>query len=124
MIIASMLSWWYSRGWLWSANQLFVVQLGKVYDFFSVGDLLKTLFAPFRQDVIDTRNAPLGVKLNVLGGNIISRLIGAMIRSTLIIVGLVMIVLLAAAGFVAVIAWPFLPLAPVVMLIAFMSGGV
>ena len=123
MIIASMLSWWYSRGWLWSANQLFVVQLGKVYDFFSVADLLKTLFAPFRQDVIDTRNAPLSVKLNVFGGNIISRVIGAMIRSTLVIVGLGMIAIMALGSFVAIVIWPFLPIAPIIALIVLFSGG-
>jgi len=123
MIIASMLSWWYSRGWLWSAQQLFVVQLGKVYDFFSVGDLLKTLFAPFRQDVIDTRNAPLGVKLHVFGGNIISRVIGAMIRSTLIFVGLFMIALLAVAGFIALVIWPFIPIAPLVAVVVIIGGG-
>lgn len=117
MIIASMLGWWYSRGWLWSAHQLFAVRLAKTYDFFSIGDLLKTLFAPFRQDAVDTKNAPVGVKLQVFGGNLISRFIGMLIRLTLIFFGLIVLLINAVAGFVALVIWPFVPVAPLVAIL-------
>ncbi len=121
MIIADMLGWWYSRGWLWMAQQIYIVELGRVFEFFSIKDLLKTLFAPFRQDVIDTSRAPLGVKLQVLGGNLISRVIGAMIRITIIFIGIFFAFLLVFLGFLFLVAWPFLPLAPVVAVV--LIGG-
>lgn len=114
MIIVDMVGWWYSRGWLWMAQQIYVVELARVVEFFSIKDLFKTLFSPFRQDVIDTSRAPVGVKLQVLGGNIISRVIGAMIRITIIIIGLFFAALLILIGFVFLILWPFLPIAPII----------
>lgn len=114
MIIVEMLGWWYTRGWLWIAQQIYIVELGRVFDFFSIKDLLKTLFAPFRQDVIDTKRAPIGIKLQVFGANLISRILGAMIRATLILVGIISAMLLSVLGFLFLIAWPFFPIVPLV----------
>lgn len=109
-----MLGWWYSRGWAWALRQLFVVRTKQIAGFFSMSDLVKTLFAPFRQDAIDTTGAPLGVKLQAFGGNIISRIFGFLIRTTLILVGGVIVVLHLVASFLALLVWPLLPLSPVV----------
>jgi len=117
MIIAEMLGWWYSRGWIWIAQQVYVVELKRIFEFFSVSDLLKTLFSPFRQDYIDTTKAPIGIKLQVFGSNLISRMLGAMIRITLISAGLISAVLFIIAGFLFVIAWPFIPIMPILAVI-------
>ena len=117
MIIAEMLGWWYSRGWIWIAQQVYVVELKRIFEFFSVSDLLKTLFSPFRQDYIDTTKAPIGIKLQVFGSNLISRMLGAMIRITLISAGLISATLFIIAGFLFVIAWPFIPIMPILAVI-------
>lgn len=122
MIIADMLGWWYSRGWMWALHQLFVVRTKHIAEFFSITDLLKTLFAPFRQDVIDTSRAPLGVKLQAFGGNIISRIFGFFIRTTLIFVGLFTILLYAVVGLFATLVWPLLPMSPIIALLLLMNG--
>lgn len=122
MIIADMLGWWYSRGWMWALHQLFVLRTRHIAEFFSITDLLKTLFAPFRQDVIDTSRAPLSVKLQAFGGNIISRIFGFLIRTTLIMVGLLTIILHIFVGIAAIIAWPFLPATPLLAFFFMMNG--
>jgi len=114
MLLFSMLGWWYSRGWAWIAKYFLVVRNKRILEFFSVTDLLKTLFAPFRQDSIDTKRAPLGLKLQAFGGNLISRFLGFLIRTILIIVGLLIAAVNTVVGLVLAIVWPLLPFAPLV----------
>lgn len=123
MLLLDLVSWWYSRGWKWAGEQLFVAQTQKILGFFSVGDLLKTLFSPFRQDVIDTRRAPLSLKLQAFGGNIISRIFGLIIRSALIIIGLLLIALNALAGIIATLIWPLVPVMPIVAMVLLLNGA-
>jgi len=114
MLLFSMLGWWYSRGWAWITRHLLITRNKRIIQFFSVSDLLKTLFAPFRQDAVDTKRAPLGVKLQSLGGNIISRFLGFLIRLVLIICGLLLVALNTALGICLIVIWPLLPFAPLV----------
>ena len=114
MLIFSMLGWWYSRGWAWITKYFLVVRNKRILEFFSVTDLLKTLFAPFRQDSIDTKRAPLGLKLQALGGNVVSRVLGFLIRLALILAGLVITLLNTVIGVILVLVWPLLPFAPLV----------
>lgn len=117
MLMVDLLGWWYFRGWLWFMRRMFLVQTEKIMQFFSIGDLLKTLFAPFRQDSINVKGAPIGVRLQVFGGNIISRFFGLIIRTVLILIGLVLTVLNAVCGVVASLAWPLLPLSPIIAIV-------
>ena len=109
-----MLGWWYSRGWFWVAKHALVVRNMRILQFFSVTDLLKTLFAPFRQDYIDTERAPIGVKLQALGTNLISRMIGFLIRIVLILCGVILVGVNTVLGLAIVVIWPLLPFAPLV----------
>jgi len=122
MLLVDLVGWWYSRGWVWALEQLFVVRTGKIASFFSIGDLLKTLFAPFRQDMIDTRRASLNVKLQALGGNIVSRVLGFLIRVTLIVVGVLAILLNGVFGLLAGLIWPLIPISPLVVIVLISAG--
>lgn len=122
MLLFSMLGWWYSRGWIWVSKFLLITRNKRILDFFSVADLSKTLFAPFRQDVVDTKNAPIGDKLQALGGNLISRLLGFLIRLLLILLGLAILVLNSIFGILVVLLWPLIPFAPLVSLLLVMLG--
>lgn len=115
MLLADFFGWWYSRGWTWVLQQFFFVYVMRTLQFFSVSELFRTLFAPFRQDVIETKNAPIGVKLQVMGQNIISRFFGFIIRTILILVGLFCLIGCLLAGAIAAIIWPILPAGPVVI---------
>lgn len=122
MLIVDVLGWWYTRGWAWSLQQLLVRRSGSIAKFFSIGDLLKTLFAPFRQDALNVKGAPIGVRLQALGGNIISRIFGAIIRSLLIVCGIIALAANAVAGLIMVALWPLLPVAPFVALVFAATG--
>jgi uncharacterized membrane protein len=122
MLLVDLLTWWYSRGWLWAARQLFVVRSKKISEFFSIGDLAKTLFAPFRQDSIDTKQAPINVKLQAFGGNIISRIFGFFIRTSLICVGAVVLLAQAILAVIGVAVWPLLPLSPLISVVLLLTG--
>lgn len=119
-----MLGWWYTRGWVWVAKHLLQTRNTRIAEFFSITALLKTLFAPFRQDSVDSKGAPIGYKLQVLGGNIISRFLGLMIRLILILCGVILIVLNTLLGIIVVCIWPLIPFAPlVVMLLILLNVG-
>lgn len=120
--MVDLLGWWFVRGWLWIARLLLIKQNQKILQFFSVGDLLKTLLSPFRQDTISLKGAPFGVKLQAFGMNIISRIFGFGIRSVLIVLGLIITALQTVFGLMAVLAWPLLPLAPVISIVMFAVG--
>lgn len=122
MLIADLLGWWYSRGWAWVASELFVKKTESIAGFFSIADLLRTLFAPFRQDAMNVSGAPIGVRLQAIGGNIISRVFGLIIRSTLIILGLLLMVLNFLVALVGTVLWPLLPLTPIVGITLFFMG--
>ncbi len=122
MLFIHMLQWWYGSGWVWITQQFFVRRVGRVASFFSVGDLAKTLFAPFRQDNLNTKGAPIGLKLQAFGGNIISRVLGFFIRLVLIILGLLSIIIVVILGVCMAIIWPLIPLGPIIAVVLWIVG--
>lgn len=108
--------WWYleapSRNWL--IVKAFVLRM---IDTFSVPILLRTLFAPWKRDIISTENLSLNERFQVWGANLVSRLVGAVIRSFTIIVGLLSAGFVAIFGFALWLLWFFLPF--IIVLIAF-----
>ncbi len=121
MLFVGLFSWWYGAGWLQLARRA----MGRVLsmaDFFSIGLLLKTLLAPYRQISVSQVNGPLGVKLRAWADLQISRVIGAMIRLIVILFGLAATLLMLVVALALMVIWPFVPVLPVVAgLIAF--GG-
>lgn len=124
MILVDLLGWWYTRGYMWAIEQFFVVFTHKISNFFSIFDLLKTLFAPFRQDSLQGKGASISIKVQIFFGNILSRFFGFLIRTTLIAVGIVAILVNMIVGFIAVALWLLMPLAPVVACILMFSNGI
>ncbi len=84
-------------------------------DFFSVPLLLRTLFDPFRQIGTDiSYGRSLDAQLRAWGDRVFSRLVGAVVRTAVIFFGVSTALLLLIVGFVTVIVWPLLPLAPII----------
>lgn len=106
-----MLQWWYVEGW-----RLYFVGLGKrlknAADFFSLGLLVGNLFAPFRQISAEdyTGTVPLVQQFSNFLGKLLSRLIGAIVRIFLLIIGIIVIIIQAVGGIVLAVVWPLLPL--------------
>lgn len=93
-------------------------------DYFSIDLLLRTFFSPFRQISAGQVRGPLGVQMRALLDRIISRIIGAMIRLVMIIVGVFAIILYTLIGGLMVVLWGVIPVLPVLGIVLFMSGWV
>lgn len=113
MLMASLLHWWYVEGWL---EQLTKVRWAflRVADKFSIGLLIKTLFAPFRQISADEQVRGVSGVATVVLDKLISRLVGGVARLIMIIVGTITLILLTICSLIRLVLWLVLPIAPVI----------
>ena len=91
-------------------------------DFFSLKLLLKTLFEPFKQISNGTVNGSLEDRFRAFIDRLISRIVGAVVRIGLLIIGLFLIIIEAVAGLALLIIWPVVPLMPLVSVILMVVG--
>jgi hypothetical protein len=112
-----MFSWWYTSGLLDQLRRI-KTMLVKVGDQFSIALLLKTLFQPFRQIDAGKVEGALGDKIRAWFDKLISRFIGGLIRSTVMIIGLICLLGAVIIGLIRLVFWlvaPLLPLAGIVL---------
>lgn len=99
--------WWYGRGW-----QLMFVMAGQrlqhLGEAFSVGSLLRTLFAPWRR-IISYPGASLDAKLRAMLDNLVSRCIGLVVRVVVLLAAGVVAVVAALIGIIQIVVWPLIP---------------
>lgn len=120
MLILALFSWWYSTGWGRFARRL-VRRLSDTLDFFSIGALLMSLFSPYRQLSAGKVQGPLGVQLRAWADRQISRAIGAVVRLVVIIFGLVATLFTFIIELLLLIAWPLVPLLPVIAIVVILG---
>ncbi len=121
MLFIGLMQWWYGDGW--RARVAHVRErLASTLDYFSIGLLLKTLFSPFRQISAGKVQGPVGLQVRAFFDKLISRCVGAVVRSVVMLVGILAIVAQGFIGFVGIITWALVPLMPVVGLILFSIG--
>ena len=122
MIMLNLLSWWYSAGWADFLHRI-GERLSNLIDFFSIDLLFKTLFAPFRQiSAGSAKAAPLDVKFRMFIDRLVSRIVGAFVRTLIIIAGIVCIGITAVLSLLLIILWPILPVAPFVGIVLTIVG--
>lgn len=109
MLATSFFSWWYGNGWKSVINS-FGPRLRWVASSFSVRQLLKTLFAPWRR-IITYPGASLEEKWRAWGDNVFSRIIGFVVRSFVLLAAGVCLAVVALLTALELIVWPLLPLA-------------
>lgn len=122
MLAVDFLQWWYSRGWGHFAMAL-VDKFRGMADFFSISLLLRTLFSPFKQ--ISTQDATDGGPMAYISNffdKLLSRIIGAIVRTMILIFGMVVLLIEAILSLVFVIAWPAIPLAPIACIVLCVMG--
>lgn len=122
MIIWLSLRWWYAAGWVWAWQQLLVRRAEWVSESFSAPELLKTLFAPFRQTFVGQSRGSIGDKFRGLIDKLISRVIGFIVRIILLLVASVMLLVILMVAIIGLVAWPFIPLLPFVAVVAALGG--
>lgn len=121
MFIVGLLSWWYSAGSMRRAG--FVKErLLSTVDYFSIGLLLKTLFTPFRQISAGKVQGPIGVKWRAFVDRLVSRVIGAVVRTIMIFIGMVTIILFSLFGALTMLVWFLIPLFPMAGAVAAIIG--
>jgi len=123
MFLVGILTWWYGDGWRERAI-LIRSRIASTNDYFSVGLLVSTLFAPFRQISAGSVDGPTVVQIRAFFDTLISRMIGAIVRSFMVIFGLVVILIQAIFGIIVMACWVIIPLLPVIGLLMMVVGWV
>lgn len=121
MFLVGILSWWYSNGWL-NRVQIIKDQLKASADFFSIGQLVSTFFAPFRQISADGVAGSPSNQMRAFFDRLLSRFIGAFMRIFMIIFGLIVMIVQIIFGIIILIIWLAIPLMPIAGLIATTIG--
>ncbi|HEX5797166.1 MAG TPA: hypothetical protein VFX86_02125 [Candidatus Saccharimonadales bacterium] len=110
-----MLGWWYSQGWVW-VLKVIADNLKAVEENFSVPILLRTWFSPWKQ--IQTPPS-FHQFFQAAIDNFVSRFIGAVIRTFVLLTALVLAFCILFLGLVGILLWPLIPfLVPALPIIA------
>lgn len=121
MELVGLLGWWYIAGW----KRMVATRMDKLAstaDYFSIGLLARTLFAPFRQISAGKVRGPLAVQVRAFFDRLVSRCIGAVVRSIMIVLGGLTLVVQSIFSVVAIVIWAFIPLLPFIgALLAFIG---
>jgi hypothetical protein len=123
MLAVSFLQWWYSRGWgIYFRG--FRERMGNIADFFSIGLLLRTMFQPFRQISANESGSTGGLQgaLIAFFDRLLSRFIGFLVRTGVIIAGIIVMTFSFVTGIVLAVIWPCLPLLPFVGIVVSSMG--
>jgi len=123
MFLVGILSWWYGNGWA-ARIQIIKRQLLSSADFFSIGLLASTIFAPYRQISAGEVTGSIRDQLQAFLDRTISRFVGASVRIFMIIVGLVTMIIQIIIGVIVIIIWPIVPIFIVIGLILAVIGWV
>lgn len=79
--------------------------------------LVRTWFAPFKQTYAGKVKGSIGEHLRAAVDSLISRVMGFIVRSFLLLAGLVCSLLVLISGFAFMIVWAFIPALPLVALV-------
>ena len=120
MLALEFFSWWYGRGWKQVASSLESRLVG-VLNSFSVIQLLKTLFAPWRR-IITYPGASIGERFKAWGDNAFSRVVGFIVRTFVLLAAFLILIVTAALSLVELIIWPLLPPAIPILLVMGLLG--
>jgi hypothetical protein len=115
MLMVAMLKWWYTAGWglMFARSSQRLNALGAS---FSVGTLLRTLFAPWKR-IISFPGAGLDAHLRAMLDNLVSRAVGFVVRIFVLLAVGVLAILELLLGLVGIVLWPLLPVFVVVSLL-------
>lgn len=123
MFLVGLLQWWYGHGWVSQAARL-KRNLAHTSAFFSIGQLAGTLFSPFRQISVGRVDGSVGAQLRALFDNVLSRCIGAFIRTSTIVIGLLALAVSAVVEGIVLVTWFLVPAFPVFGFILLAVGWV
>jgi hypothetical protein len=116
MLVTAFFFWWYGAGWRGVAKSI-GPRLHDVGATFSVSQLSRTLFAPWRR-IITYPGDSLGAKFRAWGDNVFSRAVGFVVRLIVLFAALLTMIFVLVFSVVEVIVWPLLiPAVPVLIIL-------
>jgi len=123
MFIVGMFSWWYGAGWKRCVTSV-RERIASLYDYFSLGLLLRTLFAPFRQISAGKVRGSISDQARAWFDRLISRCVGACVRTAVLCTGVIALTIRSLVGLIEIVVWPLIPTIPVVAIVLTMMGWV
>lgn len=123
MFLVGLISWWYGAGVLGQLRRM-SERFSRTASFFSIGQLLSTLFSPYRQISASVGGDSFAQVVKGFFDQLVSRIIGGIVRTTTVLIGCVTMILHGAVEVILVIGWALLPLVPIVGATLFALGWV
>ena len=114
--LGDIFGWWYTKGIRDFFIYLKAIFL-KITDIFSVKLLLRTYLSSWKRDITSTEGLPLSEILRVFIFNLVSRLIGFIIKTIILFIYLVVLAVFFALAVSLIIIWLLLPLISIISLI-------
>jgi hypothetical protein len=114
MVFIDMVGWWYLHGWSWAAEYMFVKNNQQIIKYFSLNDLIRTLFAPYRQTFAGKRGYSVGEKLRAVVDSAVSRAVGLVVRVFIICAAIISLAVNTVSSVLVVIIWPVIPVLPII----------
>ncbi len=103
-------------GYVWMVTS---GQTKRTYHTFSVPELFRTLFAPWKRDEVSTSNMSLGDKFRVMVGNMAGRFVAAIIRFITIFIGFGLTALVFLFG---ILVLTLVVVFPILVVLMFLLG--
>jgi len=123
MFLVGLLGWWYGDGWRAKVRAT-GQQIVDTAQYFSIGQLVSTLFAPFRQISAGSVSGSIGAQMRALADQLISRTIGSIVRTLTIFAGIIVIIVIVIVQGLMLLLWLTAPLLPIIGSIAAVIGWV
>lgn len=115
MFMMAFFSWWYGEGWKGIAASL-DNRLEAVASTFSVNQLIRTLFAPWRR-IITYPGASLEDKFHAWVDNLFSRTVGFAVRLLVLLSALIISIVIGLETLLEIVLWPLLPFGFIILII-------
>ena len=119
-MVFELLSWWYGPGWVQAIKRVYTwahdISLA-----LSAGQLLRSLFEPWRR-IVSAGGRSLDVKVKNFFDNLVSRAVGATVRSFVLLAAVAAMVAAVIFGIFVAVAWPLAPLAIIYSLYKGITG--
>ena len=117
MLVLEVITWWYSAGLKQCWQRLGRALVG-VASSFSVGQLVRTLFAPWRR-IISYDDESIQQRMRASLDNLVSRCVGFSVRVLVLITAGILSIIIIVGGALAIILWV---LAPIISAALIVSG--
>ncbi len=116
MFLVGIMSWWYNRGFA-VRFRIIASRVKATANLFSIKILLSTLFSPYKQISAEYIDGSINEKIRAFFDRLLSRMVGAVARSFMILVGIIIMATQVLFGGVIMIIWVFIPTLPVIGLL-------